>query len=198
MTRLILITPEFGAQSCELPNGILRVGRAPHNDIVLRDESVSAEHCELLVQGVEVIVRELGSRNGTYVNDVRVAAQSGVTRGQTLRIGRVEARLDHPEMTEDSSTDNTAVFAYRKAVVTEESRGAPPAKLPVIFEPGLPSVRGTGTMILPRPVAAPEIPKAMVLSESPAHRATGRSAWVIPLMLVAGGLVAVLIVWFLR
>ena len=198
MTRLILITPEFGAQSCELPDGTLRVGRAPHNDIVLRDESVSAEHCELLVQGVEVIVRELGSRNGTYVNGLRVAAQSGLSRGQTLRIGRVEACLDHPEIQDESSTDNTAVFAYRRAVVAEENPDSPPAKLPVIFEPGLPPVRGTGTTTLPRPVVESEKAKLTAAPPDPAHRAVRGSAWTIPVMLVAGGLVVALVLWLVR
>ena len=198
MTRLILITPQFGAQSCELPDGTLRVGRAPHNDIVLRDESVSAEHCELLVQGIEVIVRELGSRNGTYVNGLRVAAQSGLSRGQTLRLGRVEARVDHPEISDESQTDNTAVFAYRKAVEAEESPANPPAKLPVIFEPDVSPVRGTGTTTLPRPVAESEKPKVTVATDRPPLRADRGSAWAIPLMLVAGGLVVALVLWLVR
>jgi len=135
MTRLILITPEFGAKSCELPDGTLRVGRAPHNDTVLRDESVSADHCELWVHGAEVIVKEFGSRNGTYVDGVRVKAQSGVNRGQVLRIGRIEVRVDYPEINEDTTADNTAFFAYRKALDPLEGAQAAPAKLPVVFEP---------------------------------------------------------------
>lgn len=93
MPRLILTSPEFAHQSCDLPDGTWSVGRSQRSQIVVEDDSVSSDHCELVVYGAEVIVREHGSRNGTFVAGVRVKAQSGIRHGQCLRLGRIETML---------------------------------------------------------------------------------------------------------
>ena len=54
MPKLIFTQPEFAAQTCELPEGTTTVGRGPRNTLVIRDDTVSADHCELLVSWNEV------------------------------------------------------------------------------------------------------------------------------------------------
>jgi predicted component of type VI protein secretion system len=112
--RLVFTQPEFDGQWCELMEGKMTVGRSSKNDIVIRDESVSAEHCEVMVNWNEVIVRERGSHNGTFVNEVRVPAQSGVKHGQTIRFGRVVARLELDGNFENTATDMTATPGLRQ------------------------------------------------------------------------------------
>jgi predicted component of type VI protein secretion system len=186
-TRLILTSAGFESQSCGLPNGTHRVGRAPQNDIVIQDESISAEHCELLVHGVEVIVRELGSRNGTFVNGVQVKAQSGVLRRQVLRLGRVEATIEYPEIVEESSTDNTAVFTYRKvAGPLAESEAAPPS-LPVVFRARTPASSSDPTITLPRSsVSAASGLPGMVPVPPPSPSNGARWVWVLLTVLIVG------------
>ena len=186
-TRLILTSTGFESQSCGLPNGTHRVGRAPQNDIVIQDESISAEHCELLVHGVEVIVRELGSRNGTFVNGVQVKAQSGVLRRQVLRFGRVEAMIEYPEIVDESSTDNTAVFTYRKVAGPLAESEAAPASLPVVFRPRTPASASDPTITLPKPAstAASALPGRAPAPASPPANG-GRWLWVLLTVLIVG------------
>lgn len=91
MIRLAFKSSGVADQTCELPDGKFSVGRSVSNALRIQDESVSGQHCELLVNGSELIVRDSGSRNGTYVDGVRVEGQRGVRSGQVIRFGGVNA-----------------------------------------------------------------------------------------------------------
>ena len=130
--KLIFTQPEFAAQSCELSEGVTTVGRSSRNTLVIRDSSVSADHCEILVSWNEVIVREHGSRNGTWVNGVRVSGQRPVNHGETVRFGKVEARLELAEVLTDDATANTAHFALARMPPAQPAGPAPRA----VVEPG--------------------------------------------------------------
>ncbi len=55
----------------ELP--VIRIGSAPDNDIVLHDRSVSRHHAELRRTNDGLLLRDLGSTNGTFVGSLRVS-----------------------------------------------------------------------------------------------------------------------------
>jgi pSer/pThr/pTyr-binding forkhead associated (FHA) protein len=157
MPRLVFITPEFASHSCDLPEGTLTVGRSRHNHIVIEDNSVSAKHCELLVHGCQVIVRERGSHNGTFVNGIRVAAQSGVNSGQRLRLGAVEARLEVELAEDDDATPITATEDYRRLMRESARRTIEAQSFPVIISRAQsgPARSATLTFDAPPPPAAP-------------------------------------------
>ena len=50
----------------------LSVGRAPANDLVLTQETVSWHHVQIWLEGEQVWMRDLNSRNGTFINNERV------------------------------------------------------------------------------------------------------------------------------
>jgi transcriptional regulator with GAF, ATPase, and Fis domain len=70
----------------------LAVGKAPDNDLVLPDDTVSRHHCELLREPAGISVRDLGSTNGTKVEGARIQAAT-LPPGTVLRIGEVEVAL---------------------------------------------------------------------------------------------------------
>ena len=72
----------------KLTEGTLVIGRAPSCDIVVTDASVSRRHAELTVKGSLVSVCDLGSRNGTYVNEEEILSRN-LKPGQCLRFGGV-------------------------------------------------------------------------------------------------------------
>ena len=82
-------------QLLEFPFGSTRVvgGRRAPADIVLDDASVSAQHFELDVSGTEVVLRDLGSTNGTWVHGMRI---EGVVLplGTQFLAGRVPVVLE--------------------------------------------------------------------------------------------------------
>jgi DNA-binding NtrC family response regulator len=77
----------------EHSGGSLAVGTSPDNELVLTDPTVSRYHLELRCEE-GVLVKDLGSRNGTFIGDVRVH-EALVPVGARLRLGRtVIALLD--------------------------------------------------------------------------------------------------------
>ena len=84
MTKLIFIDEKFGGRVYEFVVPETTVGRGGHNTLTIRDASVSQTHCEILAYGPEVIVRDLGSSNGTFVNGERLHNQQ-----RQLKAGQV-------------------------------------------------------------------------------------------------------------
>ncbi|GDX14191.1 MAG: FHA domain-containing protein [Ilumatobacteraceae bacterium] len=78
--------PEIGTRY-SLVGDHISVGRVPDNDIQLDDFTVSRQHAVFVKQGEAWLVRDLGSLNGTYVNNARVD-ESVVEHGDALQIGR--------------------------------------------------------------------------------------------------------------
>ncbi len=93
MPRLLLHlgTPE--EKRFELTPGLNSVGRTSDNDRCIPHPSVSTHHCQLWVTGQSVMVRDLGSTNGTFVDGVAVR-EADLHSGQTLRLGDVELLFD--------------------------------------------------------------------------------------------------------
>jgi putative serine protease PepD len=67
--------------------GHIRLGRAGHNDVILDDSRSSREHAEIEVAEDQVLLRDLGSSNGTFVNEVRVFDPHPLRDGDRIRIG---------------------------------------------------------------------------------------------------------------
>lgn len=114
MAKLVFIDKNFSGQVYELVLEKTTVGRGDQNTLVIHDNSLSAAHCEILVNGPEVIVRDLDSRNGTFVNGVRLKnQQSRLQHGQTVSFGSVEARLELDLVYDDGpSSEITAFHAH--------------------------------------------------------------------------------------
>ena len=64
------------------------VGRGADCGIVLDDDQVSREHAQFLVDGDRVVIRDLGSRNGTYVNGAAVVGDVTISDDDLVSIGR--------------------------------------------------------------------------------------------------------------
>jgi DNA-binding NtrC family response regulator len=71
----------------------LRIGKAPDNDLVLHDATVSRHHCEIFRRADGVLmVQDAGSRNGTRVGGARVR-EAELNVGTTLSVGGVDLVL---------------------------------------------------------------------------------------------------------
>lgn len=77
--------------------GINTLGRAEGNHHVIPHVSVSSRHCEIILNEGSILVRDLGSTNGTFVEDKQIA-QAPLTNGQRLRLGNVEFLVEAPEL----------------------------------------------------------------------------------------------------
>lgn len=64
------------------------IGRSPQCDIQVDQESVSRNHCRIRFTGDGFLVQDLGSTNGTYVNDDVVEGEGRLRHGDQLKVGR--------------------------------------------------------------------------------------------------------------
>jgi adenylate cyclase len=79
--------------SYELKGGLNSLGRNPTNDFRVSDPSVSSFHCEVEVTAEFVLVRDLGSTNGTFVDGQRIK-EAILKPGYLLRLGSAELKLE--------------------------------------------------------------------------------------------------------
>jgi diguanylate cyclase (GGDEF)-like protein len=62
------------------------IGRGPKVGVRLNDEGVSREHCQILREGEQVILEDLGSTNGTFCNGIRIDRRE-LTDGDKIMVG---------------------------------------------------------------------------------------------------------------
>src|SRR2546427_3607303 len=153
MAKLIFTDKIFSGRVYELVLEKTTVGRGDQNTVVIRDNTLSSAHCEILMHGTEVIVRDLDSRNGTFVNGVRLNKQSQVKSGQAVRFGAVEARLElGPLSEEDNTTEITAIYTLGK-VMRDQRRAQkqpPPATASMQLDPNASPSPDEQTILIPR------------------------------------------------
>lgn len=68
------------------PTGI-RIGRSAPAELVLSDPGISRSHCKVELVAEQVLVTDLNSTNGTYVDGVRVTGDAVLAEGSTLNVG---------------------------------------------------------------------------------------------------------------
>ena len=98
-------------RSHELKVDKTTIGRVEDNTFPIAEPSVSSHHCEVLLRGNDVVVRDLNSTNGTFVNGEKVT-ETVIKPGQILRLGQIEMRLeaDAPAGPAKKPVDHTMVM----------------------------------------------------------------------------------------
>ena len=94
--RLVVLEPGASAlargQALELADGAI-LGRADHADIVLADPAVSSQHARVSRVGRAWVISDLGSTNGTQLNDSRVDGDMPLAHGDVLTLGNLRFRV---------------------------------------------------------------------------------------------------------
>jgi len=124
MLKLVVLSPGMTGRSHELKSEKTSIGRVEDNTFQIAEASVSSHHCEVVMRGSEVVVRDLNSTNGTYISGERIEERA-LKPGQILRLGQVEIRLETDAAAAPSKQafDRTAVIAGG-VKLTELEQGA--------------------------------------------------------------------------
>ena len=93
MAKLVILTQGLTGRSHELNVDHTTIGRVEDNLFQIAEASVSSHHCEVLLRGSDVVIKDLNSTNGTFINDEQITERV-LKPGQTLRLGQVELKLE--------------------------------------------------------------------------------------------------------
>ena len=96
MAKLVVLSEGQNGRSHELKTERTTIGRLDDNAFQLPEQSVSSHHCEIILRGTEVVVKDLNSTNGTFINGAQVT-EKVLKFGQVLRLGKIEMRLENGE-----------------------------------------------------------------------------------------------------
>jgi adenylate cyclase len=90
MLKVYIMNGPDKGQMYEVKANTIHIGRSPENEVQIKDKSVSRVHVRIVKQGNKYLVTDLGSRNGTFVDGVRIASdiEYKVEEGKPVAIGK--------------------------------------------------------------------------------------------------------------
>jgi pSer/pThr/pTyr-binding forkhead associated (FHA) protein len=106
MATAYLITGESDTAAHPI-TGEAVIGRGEQADLLLTDVTVSRRHASVRQDGHTVVVADLGSANGTYVNGRRVLDATRLEDGDVIRLGgaQVRVRVDGRDLEQPTPTE---------------------------------------------------------------------------------------------
>jgi pSer/pThr/pTyr-binding forkhead associated (FHA) protein len=91
--KLTLIEPDKSPTIFELEEEYTHVGRGTGNEISLPYPSISNRHCIFILSGSDIVVRDLNSSNGTFVNGEAIA-EAVLRPGDMIQMGVVQMKFE--------------------------------------------------------------------------------------------------------
>jgi pSer/pThr/pTyr-binding forkhead associated (FHA) protein len=115
MARLVLLSEGLTGRIFELKVEKTTVGRVEDNTFQIAETSVSSHHAEIHLRGSEVVVKDLNSTNGTFINGEKVA-EAVLKPGQILRLGMIEMRLETGDAAAPTGAAGATTSTTKKAL----------------------------------------------------------------------------------
>ena len=138
MTNRLLVNPGT-PQAWEIPlrPGVNRIGRGEDNDFQVNHASVSTHHCEIVVSSAGVLLKDLGSTNGTFINRAPVR-EALLQSGQYVLLGGVNmlfeatrVRTEDEPITIPAAAPARPTLAVRRVTLQTVAAGEPLAEPPL-------------------------------------------------------------------
>lgn len=109
----------------ELSDTETRIGKGPQNQIILADPAVSTTHAAIRREGNGYLLTDLGSRNGTFLNETRITDPRPLTHGDVIKMGRCTLTLRIAAASQTVMLDRPPAPAHHTAPpVTEDELAA--------------------------------------------------------------------------
>jgi len=166
MARLVILSEGLTGKSYELSVDKTTIGRVDDNTFPITEASVSSHHCEVLLRAGDIVIRDLNSTNGTFINGHQVTGEAVLKPGQILRLGQVEIRLEDgsaqkasakkmpdqtmviPQGVKLGQEPSTKAVAFDKSAFAKKSNTANKIFIAVIVILGIVVLALAGMMIL--------------------------------------------------
>jgi pSer/pThr/pTyr-binding forkhead associated (FHA) protein len=94
MPRLVILSEGLTGKTYELKVEKTTIGRVDDNTFPIAEASVSSHHCEIILRGSDVVLRDLNSTNGSFIAGQQITGEAVVKPGQIIRLGQIELRLE--------------------------------------------------------------------------------------------------------
>ena len=88
--KLKVLSGKQAGVEIAIPGPRFSIGRGDDNDLRPHSDAISRHHCEVVIDGGAATIRDLGSRNGTFVNGQRIADQQRLKAGDKLTVGQLQ------------------------------------------------------------------------------------------------------------
>jgi len=119
MAFLIGMSGTVKGQKFDLNKDRTTIGRADNNDIVVKDEAVSSQHCYISQRGNSFVLHDLNSTNGTTVNLQPVSTEAVLQNKQVIQVGASELMFEGaPEEGVTSTIQPVTDVVVEKSPVT--------------------------------------------------------------------------------
>lgn len=119
---------EGGSAGLEVPITKSRfvIGTAEDCHMRCPSKSISEHHCEIVIDGDQVLLRDLDSATGTFLNDFRIEQERILQDGDRLRVGRLEFELavEHPPVPAERESDAVDELVSDMLVEADEAERA--------------------------------------------------------------------------
>ncbi len=97
--QLVVIKGRSNTQTLRVnPEGVTTVGRQDGCQIRISSSQVSRKHCELFEKKGLLLVKDLGSSNGTLVNGKKINGQQVLEPGNMLTVGAITFRIERTDV----------------------------------------------------------------------------------------------------
>jgi pSer/pThr/pTyr-binding forkhead associated (FHA) protein len=130
MATLHLKFKESVIEELPLKSGITTIGRAENNDIHIDNLSVSGNHARIISKDNTFTIEDLGSTNGTYIDNKRIIRQK-LVHNSVITIGKHSLIfLDADTTLDEEDDDDKTVIMHRPAGSETAAAMAPPKQDP--------------------------------------------------------------------
>ena len=166
MAEMIILSGKHQGKKLSLPETEIVIGRDEQCHLRLASSDVSRQHCALRATPEGVVARDLGSRNGTFVNDVPIEFETVLHPGDVVRVGPLQLKVPGVKAGTKDAGDRPATRVPRKPRSPDDAASDDDIAswLSEDIPPGSAAEAGDTTIIPNRPPAA----KAASTSEAPA------------------------------
>ncbi len=103
------------------------IGRSSRSDLVVPDLSLSRVHAEIFREGDRFLLKDAGSKNGTFLNDRPVSAPTPLRKGDKIGLGTAALWFNSDPQSRVEITENPTPAAGTTAVPVEQLLSGPPA-----------------------------------------------------------------------
>lgn len=135
--RLRTLQGAFAGHSILMPSGGFVVGREADCHCILDDRNVSRRHCIFILDGWTLRVRDLGSRNGTFVNGNRLGRREEILmNGDRVLIGNwsviveIEGKFDRTDRRSANGVDATVQLGDDSTLIQDAFGQSAPSRIP--------------------------------------------------------------------